>query len=151
MIKTFLKIILICSYILLILVSLLFRGSIPRHYFTDKPPCVNTDSLFRASGDSTSDHKIKILKILKNSRPSDYRYFFKTFTEPDRNYMLVNMRNDTCCFDVEILVLDWNILAGMRRTNGVSYPKELYDLEWEIDTVNGKEEVVYKDMHAIID
>ena len=59
------------------------------------------------------------------------------------------MCNDKYCFDTEILVLNWDILGGMRQTNGVSYPDELFNLEWEIDSV--RKEIIYKDMHAIID
>jgi hypothetical protein len=50
-----------------------------------------------------------------------------------------------------MLVTQWNKLGGMLRTNGQSYPEELYGLQWEIKRVNGAEEVVYADMRSIID
>ena len=46
---------------------------------------------------------------------------------------------------------DLGKLAGMKRTNGVSYPEELYDLKWSLETLNGKPVILYHDMHRIID
>ena len=39
----------------------------------------------------------------------------------------------------------------MKKTNGVSWPSELYDLKWKILEANGTEELIYNDMSKIID
>lgn len=90
--------------------------------------------------------------MLQNKSPVDFRYFFKTFQEEgNHTFMITNFRNKESCFDIKVLVNKWDKLAGMKRTNGVSYPRELYDLKWEIKLINGEKFVEYIDMHKIID
>jgi len=71
--------------------------------------------------------------------------------EEEKTYMVLNFRNKKECFDVKMLVEKWDILTGMRLANGKSYPEELYDLKWEVTEMYGVEEVVYLDMHWIVD
>jgi len=66
-------------------------------------------------------------------------------------FMVTSFRTSKACFDVTILVENWDKLAGMKRTNGYSYPKELYDLKWELVGDEGMKLVKYVDMHQIID
>ena len=93
--------------------------------------------------------------MIKTKAPTDFRYFFKTFLEEaDKSYMITNFRNKESCFDVKVLIEEWysgHLLAGMHRTNGVAYPKELYDLKWDLKIINQQEEIVYLTMHRIID
>jgi len=134
---------------------LLFFSScdFPEHYFEPKPECQNSIEYFNTTDSTSEEYQAKAINnILRHSRPQDFRYFFKTFIEAGQNtYMLTNFRNNEHCFDVKVLVEDWKKLGGMRRTNGKSYPNELYDLNWSIITINGKQEVFYVDMHDIID
>ena len=89
---------------------------------------------------------------LRNDAPDDYRYFFESFVDTlDRTYMVTNFRNENTCFDIKLLVTNWEKLGGMRANDGESYPKELYDLTWSIKTIDAREEVVYQSMRAIID
>ena len=134
------------QFILLTLLSIT-SCDFPEHYFADAPACVS---------DTTTNLKPEKQKALvaqlQNQQPSDYRYFFQTFVEEGNNtYMITNFRNKTACFDIKILVDKWDKLEGMKRTNGVSYPKELYDLKWEIQSINGQSIIRYLEMHDIID
>ena len=122
---------------------------VPEHYHTPEPEC-NQAETFDLSIAGTA-HLSELKTNLKTKSPNSYRYFFKTFLEENKIYMVVNFRNEKECFDVKILVDKWDKLTGMRWANGKSYPKELYDLKWEVEEVNGVEEVVYLDMHPIID
>lgn len=65
--------------------------------------------------------------------------------------MMVNMRNDSRCFDARMLVTNWDKLEGMRRTNGLSYPEELYNVTWELKESSESDELVFLDMNSIID
>jgi len=119
----------------------------PKDYFSPEPDCFNKVSY-------VLDHKdqMRLLPLLEKSKPQDYRYFFKSFEEVNSQvYMVTNFRNEEVCFDMRILVDKWDKLAGMKRANGYSYPKELYDLLWEITYLDGKKTVRYLDMHDIID
>ena len=119
----------------------------PEHYFKSEPECKSDTS----NDLKEENQKLSVAK-LKDKAPTDYRYFFKTFQEEGINtFMITNFRNDESCFDVKVLVDKWDKLAGMKRTNGKSYPRELYDLKWEIKSINGSETVKYIDMHKIID
>ena len=69
----------------------------------------------------------------------------------EHTFMLVNFRNNNNCFDVSILVKKWDKLGGMKKVNGVSYPKELVKLKWSIELIDGNKTVVYQDMNTIID
>jgi len=135
---------------ILIFISVLTFASscdFPEHYFQTKPIChsESTDDLSR-------ENQIRLVNRLENKNPADFRYFFKTFEEEGNNtFMITNFRNEESCFDIKILVNKWDKLAGMKRTNGVSYPQELYDLVWEIKSIQGEKIVEYVDMHKIID
>ncbi len=124
----------------------------PEYYFEDAPDC-KEESIFSALGNSRNAiYQKRALAELQNRKPSDFRYFFKTFIEEGtKTYMLTNFRNEQACFDVKVRVERWDKLAGMKRTNGRSYPNELYDLKWEIQIIDGQQEVIYLDMHRIID
>ncbi len=119
----------------------------PEHFFSKKPECVNADQYFGSHTSLTEEYQKKVRDVLKNSTPENFRYFFLSFIGEQKNYMMVNVRNDRYCFDAKILVNNWDKLAGMRRTNGKSYPTELYDLTWVIKN----EEIVFIAMHNIID
>lgn len=124
----------------------------PEHYFDSKPECQNSIDYFQTADSESTEYQSKALGILRNSQGQSFRYFFKTFLEEGRDvYMLTNFRNKEHCFDIKVLVDNWDKLQGMRRSNGKSYPNELYDLKWSIITIDGRQQVFYEDMHEIID
>lgn len=90
-----------------------------------------------------------IIKILEESKPKDFRYYFMTFlAEGNTEYMLIQFRNEEYCIDVKLRVQNWEKLKGMKKVNGKSYPKELYDLQWTIGSAGS---INYVDMNPIID
>ncbi len=135
--------------ILLFASILIFTSScdFPKHYFTPEPVCTS-----ETADDLKTENQKTLVANLKNKQPKDYRYFFKTFEEGAyHTFMITNFRNDESCFDIRVLVDKWDKLAGMKRTNGYSYPNELHDLNWEIQSINGENIIKYIDMHKIID
>lgn len=130
---------------------LAISAALPRHYFSGKAECV-TDPAFYGLQAGTSEYADRVHAILSGSKPSDFRYFFKSFEESaGETYLVVNLRNANHCFDARMLVEQWDKLEGMRRSSGVSYPEELYELKWEIADRTGRKEIIYRDMHRIID
>lgn len=138
--------------ILLFLITLLALSFyFPKHYFSSLPIC-DTPINSASNNPLSKENQQFLYAQLKTSSPEDFRYRFITFLEEEQHtYMVTNFINDDGCFDIKILVNDWSKLAGMRRTNGYSYPSELYDLKWEIRKIDEEEQVVYLDMHHIID
>ncbi len=134
-------------YIITFLLIFLSACGLPEHYFSPKPECESVE----ASKTKSKSHQ-DLIFILKTQKPKEYRYFFNYFSEKcDDNYINVNFRNEESCFDIMIYVDKWDKLGGMKEANGKSYPKELYDLEWEIIMIDGVESIKYVDMHSIID
>jgi hypothetical protein len=120
-------------------------------YFSKKPDCVNSDPFFDSGISLSEEYQQRVRDILEDTSPDKFRYFFVTFDGKDREYLVVNMRNDQYCFDARLVVSNWDKLAGMRAVNGKSYPEELHNLKWEISDVGGKEEINFIDMNPIVD
>lgn len=137
--------------ILFILVLLcVYSCDYPKHYFDTPPICDSTKTQMEFGSDGYSIQEL--YAILRVSKPENFRYFFKSFHEIDnRTFMLVNFRNSANCLDVLLTIDKLGKLTGMKKTNGKSYPNELFDLEWDIETRDGMLEIVYVDMHDIID
>ena len=153
-----LKINLMLIVIIIIFVALLgfCYLSTPKDVFTEKPDCISAaDNQF--IGYSNTDYleesyQEKIKELLSNKAPIDYRYIFQTFVDEKSNtYMYVKFIGQSGCFTAKMLVNRWKKLGRMKITNGVSYPSELYDLKWTLEDVDGDEELIYVDMHKIID
>ncbi|MDO1451931.1 hypothetical protein Q0590_37025 [Rhodocytophaga aerolata] len=128
--------------------------SLPKAYFLSKPDCnTKVANMIHGTADFTStEYQKEVIKLLKSKESDDFRYFFKTFLqEGEMVYMVVNFRNQQQCFDAKMKVDKWDKLGGMRKTNGLSYPEELYEVKWKIEVIKDKQELVYQDMHAIID
>ena len=124
----------------------------PEHFFSSKRECINQKEFSEMGNPYSSKYQSVVLEHLSGRNPKEFRYYFQTFLEEGRRtYMMTNFRNENSCFDVKILVQKWDKLGRMRRVNGRAYPNELYDLDWEFKMVDNKEEVVYVDMHKIID
>lgn len=130
-----------------LLSAFLCYKNFPEYYFAMEPLC--NPSFVELNSEA---YEQAVLDSLNNKKPSDFRYFFQNFQqEGAQNYIIVNMRNETTCFNAKILVEKWDKLAGMKRTDGVSYPKELHDLKWKLEEREGRSVVVFQDMRTIID
>ena len=139
---------------LILLVGLLVLGfvSCPKDYFVKMPECIKQEAFQENLNPISEEYQSEVLVLLRDKNPDEFRYKFETFLQEDGNiFMLTNFRNNEFCFDAKLLVNKWDKLGGMKRTNGKSYPKELYELKWKIDNINGLEQIVYLDMHRIID
>lgn len=133
--------------ILIMFICLIFNSC-----FNPSPECVATKQAFQQQYDPASEaYQNEVINILQDKKPTDFGYAFETFIEGDPVYMMTSFRNEEYCFSVKVLVDNWDKLAGMRRTNGYSYPKALVNLQWTIKNINNKAVVVYEDMRRIID
>lgn len=127
--------------------AFLIYQQFPQYYFSKLPDCVPSFSHL----DSVA-YEMAVMQTLSDKQPSDFRYLFHTFIhENGKDYMFVNMVNEDYCFYAKLRVLNWDKLKGMRQTNGVSYPKELYGLRWKLKQEKGRVEVVFEDMINMID
>lgn len=132
---------------IIICLTLITSCNLPEHYFESPPDCVS-----QTSNDLNVQKQSALVSALAQKNSSDYRYFFKTFIEEgDQTFMITNFRNKTECFDIKLWVDKWDKLEGMRKVNGKAYPKELFDLTWEIISEQEKKYAKYIDMHHIID
>ena len=138
--------------ILLSAAAMLFAFVFPPQYFRALPECLPTERFPADSDPLSARYMSEVVHELENSDPDDFRYVFRTFIEQgSQTYMLTNFRNAEICFDVLLLIEDGHDLAGMLRTNGKSYPDELYDVRWKIRGKDGSPVAVFLGMHPIID
>ena len=138
-------------YQFLLLIAAFAAGcDYPTHYWSAPPACVSEAP---ASAATLSDvYQSGVRARLVGTRPSDYRYFFRSFdraAEPIK--IVVNFRNARDCFDVLMYVPEPGPLAGMYANGPESYPEELYEVTWRIAVVDGVDQVVFEDMHPIVD
>lgn len=112
---------------------------LPDHYWVKMPECQTTVEF-----ESATD--------FMETSPTDFRYKFLHFEQRGpRTYMFTEFINDSICVQVPIWVDKWDKLEGMLRTGGEGYPKELYDLKWELIQEEQGATIKYIDMHRIID
>jgi len=134
------------------LMILLGKSCCPKYYFSANPICNPGHSIFEEQNYDQEEYLNNVHQILATAKPEQFRYFRKTFLiENDTDYLVTNFRNEQYCFDVKMRLEDLGKLVGMKHKNGVAYPVELYDLKWSLETRNGKTEIIYLDMHRIID
>ena len=146
------KKIIIPILILASLMILIGKSCCPKYYFSASPICNSDNSIFEEQNYDQEAYLNNVHQILATTKPEQFRYFRKTFLiENGTDYLVTNFRNDHQCFNVKLRLENLGKLAGMKRTNGRSYPVELYDLKWSLETRNGKTEIFYLDMHRIID
>ncbi|MFK8005855.1 MAG: hypothetical protein AB8H03_05775 [Saprospiraceae bacterium] len=139
-------------FLLAFTMILVGKSCCPKYYFSSAPTCYSDEALFNTLTYEDENYQNKVFQILATSTPEQFRYFRKIFLfENGTDYLVTNFRNDEQCFDVKLRLEDLGKLAGMKRKNGVAYPVELYDLKWSLEKRNGKMEVLYLDMHRIID
>lgn len=139
----------ILSYTLLLL---LMACDFPEHFFSQPPKCIQHASFSKFDDANNPTYQKLVVEKLEDRTPKEFRYFFKTFlTENQQIYMLTNFRNKNNCFDVKLKVDTLGKLAGMYRVNGKSYPNELYNLKWTKRGTHEQTELIYIDMHDIID
>ena len=125
---------------------------LPKHFFSSPPTCV-ADPIFSALEDPNSTtYQNTVLDLLSTKKPEDFRYIFQTFLEEEaQTYVLIELRNEAHCFIGKFLVLELGHLAPMKPSNGVSYPKELLEVEWEIANSETGKQLIFLNMHRIID
>ena len=140
--------------VLLVLAPIIFAFVyLPKDYFSPEPDCKpQKNPILKTEEFNSAGYQQEVIRLLELKNPEDFRYFFKTFLQKEEtDFIVVNFRNQEYCFDVIMKVTNWDKLEGMKKTNGSSYPKELHELEWTIEEQNGNRELVYKNMHKIID
>ena len=117
------------------------------------PPCnLPTDGLGARLSDIAQS---RVRDRLLRAEPADFRYFFREFrADTNGEWLIVNFRNAEECFDVKLYLPDpdTKVLAGMRRTDGASYPEELRGVRWAVRPVeNYGEAVVFEGMKSVVD
>ncbi|MDX1939271.1 MAG: hypothetical protein SFU99_01900 [Saprospiraceae bacterium] len=125
---------------------------LPKHYFLPKPACQNTDTILSEEAMESAVYQDRVLEILNESKPEDFRYFFKTFLHENQNtYLIVNLRNADHCFDVKMRISNNEKLKDMQNTKGKGYPEELFGVIWKIQKQSAGADIIFLDMHRIID
>lgn len=140
-----------------ILTAILVAGYqlLPKEMFLPKPECVNANLIFQENDWDSHIYKHEVMSVLETSDPEDYRYFFQSIVKRHgKDYLLVNLRNETQCFSAFMRIRHWGNLEPMRATNGAHYPNELINLKWKIQRSGchgHRKSLVFEKMDRIID
>jgi hypothetical protein len=119
----------------------------------NRPPCENTNSVFRKYSPESQEYKIELSQQLQTTDNRKLSYWFDRSESRNGNeYILVDIRGDGLCAKGHILVNDWSKLEGIKSARGKGYHgAELKNLKISVERDSTEIEFIYQDLGYIID
>jgi hypothetical protein len=119
----------------------------------DRPNCKNKNPIFEKYGLNSEEYKIELLSEIEKNGQNNLTYWFYSYIEENgKEYIIVNIQNDSLCAKGMIKVNDWKKIEGIKRTKGKGYVgAELKGLIFNVKKDSNKIEFVYEDLTRIID
>lgn len=132
--------------ILIQLVTLLFVTC-------DRPACKNTNPKFDSYDITSLEYKTELIKQIEEIGQENLSYWFDSYVEENnREYIIVNIQDDSLCAKCKILVNKWDKLEGIKRAKGKSYEgAKLMGFTLRIEQDSNGIEFIYEDLIGIID
>jgi len=86
----------------------------------DRPQCENTNVIFDSNTPESFIYKTELEKNINQIGSDNLDYWLKSYKEKDgKDYLLVNVQNDTLCAIMQLTVTNWNELRDIREKKGV--------------------------------
>jgi hypothetical protein len=119
----------------------------------DRSICDNKNPIFDKYDINSFEYKTELIKQIEKIGQKNLSYWFESYTkENEKEYIIINIQNDSLCAKGKILVNDWNKIEGIKRTKGQSYVGvKLKGLTFNIENDSNKIELIYKDITQIVD
>jgi hypothetical protein len=119
----------------------------------NRPTCNNKNPIFDKYEIKSKAYKIELIQQIEAIGQQNLRYWFESYLiENEKEYIRVNIQNDSLCAKGQILVNDWHKIEGIKRTKGKGYSgAELIGLTFKIEKDSNTIDIVYKDLIKIID
>ena len=119
----------------------------------DRPICSNKNPVFDKYNINSFEYKTELLKQIEKIGQKNLSYWFESYIkENEKEYIIINIKNNSLCAKGKILVKDWNKIEEIKRTSGQSYVgAKLKGLTFNIENDSNKIELIYKDITRIVD
>ena len=119
----------------------------------DRPICSNKNPVFYKYDINSFEYKTELLKQIEKIGQKNLSYWFESYIkENEKEYIIINIKNNSLCAKGKILVKDWNKIEEIKRTSGQSYVgAKLKGLTFNIENDSNKIELIYKDITRIVD
>jgi hypothetical protein len=119
----------------------------------DRPICSNKNPVFDKYDINSFEYKTELLKQIEKIGQKNLSYWFESYIkENEKEYIIINIKNNSLCAKGKILVKDWNKIEEIKRTSGQSYVgAKLKGLTFNIENDSNKIELIYKDITRIVD
>ncbi len=119
----------------------------------DRPICSNKNPVFDKYDINSFEYKTELLKQIEKIGQKNLSYRFESYIkENEKEYIIINIKNNSLCAKGKILVKDWNKIEEIKRTSGQSYVgAKLKGLTFNIENDSNKIELIYKDITRIVD
>ena len=119
----------------------------------DRPICSNKNPVFDKYDINSFEYKTELLKQIEKIGQKNLSYWFESYIkENEKEYIIINIKNNSLCAKGKIMVKDWNKIEGIKGTSGQSYVgAKLKGLTFNIENDSNKIELIYKDITRIVD
>lgn len=119
----------------------------------DRPDCKNENPIFDKYNINSAEYKIELRKQIEKYGQKELQYWFESYIEDNgKEYIIVNVQNNSLCAKAMILVNDWSKIENIKRTKGKGYTgAKLKGLVFEFENDSNKTELIYKDIKRVVD
>ena len=119
----------------------------------DRPICSNKNPVFDKYDINSFEYKTELLKQIEKIGQKNLSYWFESYIkENEKEYIIINIKNNSLYAKGKILVKDWNKIEEIKITSGQSYVgAKLKGLTFNIENDSNKIELIYKDITRIVD
>ena len=88
----------------------------------DRPVCNNKNPIFDKYDISSFEYKAELVRAIEKIGQKNLSYWFEGYAEEnEKEYIIINIQNDSLCAKGKILVTDWNKMEGIKKSKGQGY------------------------------
>ena len=118
----------------------------------DRPNCKNTNPIFDKFSPESSEYKLELSKQIQSVGFENLDYLFdKYFKINDKEYIVINVHNDSVCAKAIVEVKNWSKIEGLRKEINGYRGAKLNGLRMRIEHVGNKVDFIYEDIANIED
>jgi len=119
----------------------------------DRQDCKNTNPIFDNFSINSEEYISELVNQISKNNSEDLEYWFEEYLEEKgKEYLIVNVQNDSICAKMKIQVKNWNGIEAIKKTKGESYQGAKLDgltFDIEIDSINT--DFIFKNIERVID
>lgn len=114
--------------------------------------CKNTNPIFEKFSPESSEYKLELDKQIGVIGFENLEYWFdKYLKRNNKEYIEINVQNDSLCAKAILEVKDWSKIEGLRKENNGYSGAKLKGLRMRIERVGNKVDFIYEDIDKIED